>query len=95
MHPSRLPAVLALAGLLAACETPTPDGAAQATAPRADGVVAIGTVQGTGEASPRLGQGVTIEGVVTGNFRQNLGGWFVQDAGDGDHDGNDEKRMTL
>ena len=84
MHPSRLPAVLALAGLLAACETPTPDGAAPAFARRADGVVAIGTVQGTGEASPRLGQVVTVEGVVTGNFRQNLGGWFVQDAGDGD-----------
>ena len=64
--------------LLGACGTPdAPAGAA----PAAD-VVAIGQVQGRGEASPLLDREVAIEGVVTGGER--LGGWFVQDAGDGD-----------
>ncbi len=48
------------------------------------GVIAIGQVQGTGTASPRLGRTVTVEGVVTADFRQGLGGFFLQDAGDGD-----------
>jgi predicted extracellular nuclease len=47
-------------------------------------VIAIGQVQGTGAASPRVGQTVTVEGVVTADFRQGLGGFFLQDAGDGD-----------
>ncbi len=84
MRPSPLSTALLLAGLLAACETPKADAGATAAAARADGVVAIGAVQGRGETSPLLGRTVTVEGVVTGNFRQNLGGWFVQDAGDGD-----------
>ena len=84
MRPSPLSTALLLAGLLAACETPSADAGAAATAARADGAIAIGAVQGRGETSPLLGQMVTVEGVVTGNFRQNLGGWFVQDAGDGD-----------
>src|SRR5690606_6440002 len=45
---------------------------------------AIGQVQGDGAASPLLDRSVTVEGVVTGNFGRHLGGWFVQDAGDGD-----------
>ncbi len=48
------------------------------------GVITIGRVQGTGAASPRVGQTVTVEGVVTADFRQGLGGFFLQDAGDGD-----------
>lgn len=74
---------LALAALLAACGTPAVESPAPAPA-RADGVLAIGQVQGHGEASPLLDRTVTIEGVVTGNFGRHLGGWFVQDAGDGD-----------
>jgi hypothetical protein len=41
---------------------------------------AIGSVQGTGDASPILGQSVTIQGIVTA-LRSN--GFFMQDAGDG------------
>ena len=84
MRPSPLSTALLLTGLLAACETPSADPGAATAAARADGAVAIGAVQGRGGTSPLLGQMVTVEGVVTGNFRQNLGGWFVQDAGDGD-----------
>src|SRR5690606_35958200 len=40
--------------------------------------------QGRGDTSPLLDRTVTVEGVVTGNFARHLGGWFVQDAGDGD-----------
>lgn len=50
----------------------------------ASGAMAIGAVQGRGAASPYVGQVVTIEGVVTADLREGLGGWFVQDAGDGD-----------
>jgi len=48
------------------------------------GVISIGQVQGTGAASPLTGQTVTVEGMVTADFRQGLGGFFLQDAGDGD-----------
>ena len=71
-----------LAGLLAGCGLSTVE--APAAVPRADGVLAIGQVQGDGEASPLLDRSVTVEGVVTGNFGRHLGGWFVQDEGDGD-----------
>ena len=47
------------------------------------GVISIGQVQGTGAASPLTGQTVTVEGMVTADFRQGLGGFFLQDAGDG------------
>ena len=45
-------------------------------------VVPIGDVQGEGARSPLDGQTVTVEGVVTAAFAD-LGGVFVQDAGDG------------
>ncbi|MBF6023310.1 ExeM/NucH family extracellular endonuclease [Lysobacter niastensis] len=44
-------------------------------------VVAIGTVQGRDAASPRVAERVTVAGVVT---LKAGGGWFLQDAGDGD-----------
>ena len=47
-------------------------------------VLAIGAVQGTGSASPLAGRRVVVEGRVTGNFVEGLGGFFLQDAGDGD-----------
>ncbi len=49
-----------------------------------DAAIAIGKVQGTGERSPLAGQDVVVEGVVTSAFGNGLGGWFLQDAGDGD-----------
>lgn len=56
------------------------------SAARADDLepVAIGAVQGNSAVSPRLGQTVTVEGVVTADFTQGLGGFYLQDAGDGD-----------
>lgn len=45
-------------------------------------VTPIGEIQGEGARSALDGQTVTVEGVVTGVFAD-LGGFFVQDAGDG------------
>ncbi|MHC9083990.1 ExeM/NucH family extracellular endonuclease [Luteimonas sp. RIT-PG2_3] len=73
-----LAAALAI-GLATACGQP----ASRADLP-ATTAVAIGVVQGREAHSPLLGQPVTIEGVVTADFSADLGGWFVQDAGDGD-----------
>ncbi|HEX3877926.1 MAG TPA: hypothetical protein VHW24_13130, partial [Bryobacteraceae bacterium] len=42
--------------------------------------ITIGSVQGSADASPMVGQTVTVEGIVTA-LRTN--GFFVQDAGDG------------
>lgn len=51
---------------------------------RNEGITAIGTVQGTGDATP-IRERVTIEGVVTGDFQVGgFGGFAIQDAGDGD-----------
>ncbi|HVJ37095.1 MAG TPA: ExeM/NucH family extracellular endonuclease [Stenotrophomonas sp.] len=44
----------------------------------------IGTVQGSGARSSYEGKAVTVEGVVTADWRASLGGFFIQDAGDGD-----------
>jgi predicted extracellular nuclease len=49
--------------------------------------VAIGAVQGSGEATPLLGQPVTVRGVVVGDHEgpsPALRGFYLQDAGDGD-----------
>lgn len=68
----------ALASLLAAaCSQPSAD-------PGAAGVVPVGMVQGSGGRSPLEGEEVVVEGVVTANFGKHLGGWFLQDGGDGD-----------
>ncbi len=49
-----------------------------------DAVIAIGAVQGSGDATPMAGQVVTVEGVVTGDFQQGgFDGFTIQDAGDG------------
>lgn len=80
------PMIAALACLLAAC-APTAssgDAAASAAAARGDHVRAIGQVQGHGDTSPLLGAEVVVEGVVTGHFGSELGGWFLQDEGDRD-----------
>ena len=47
-------------------------------------VISIGSVQGHGDRSPMEGQPVIVQGVITGYFIDGLGGFFLQDAGDGD-----------
>lgn len=48
-------------------------------------VVTIGSVQGSGDVSPKAGASVQIEGVVVGDFQVGgFEGYYVQDAGDGD-----------
>ena len=66
----------------ATCETPPPPPEADCDAD----VVTIGSVQGSGTATPVSGQTVRIEGVVVGDFQApgSFGGYFLQDAGDGD-----------
>jgi predicted extracellular nuclease/methionine-rich copper-binding protein CopC len=40
--------------------------------------VPIATVQGIGAISPMLGQNVTVDGVITADFRNTMGGLFIQ-----------------
>ena len=68
--------------LLAGCEAPPQDTAAPALA---NGLQAIGQVQGSGARSPLEGERVTVEGIVVANFAKNLGGVFIQsESEDGD-----------
>lgn len=76
----RIASLIVTCCVLAACGS---NGAVRGAAAPA-GVVAIGAVQGSGDVSPRAGDIVAIEGTVTGDFGEGLGGWFVQDGGDGD-----------
>jgi predicted extracellular nuclease len=46
----------------------------------------VGAVQGSEARSPRLGERVELQGVVTGNFVAGLDGFFLQDAA-GEEDG--------
>jgi uncharacterized protein len=46
--------------------------------------IAIGRIQGSGERSSLVGEELVVEGVVTALPDNSLGGWFLQDAGDGD-----------
>jgi len=46
-------------------------------------VIPIGQVQGEGARSALDGQTITVEGVITGAFLEGLGGFFMQDSGDG------------
>ncbi len=59
-------------------------GMTPARAVASEATMAIGKVQGQGDRSAHEGQAVAVEGVVTGNFSSGLGGFFMQDAGDGD-----------
>lgn len=45
--------------------------------------LAIGAVQGSGDRSPRVGEEVVVEGVVTAVHAGKRAGVFLQDAGDG------------
>ncbi|MGH8027919.1 MAG: ExeM/NucH family extracellular endonuclease, partial [Pseudoxanthomonas sp.] len=74
---SRFHASLLLA-LVCAC------GAASTYAAVKRSVITIGRAQGRGDRSPLEGQQVIVQGTVTGNFGSGLGGFFLQDGGDGD-----------
>jgi len=54
-----------------------------ASAPAPEATPPIGALQGRGDASPRVGESATVNGVVVAIFPE-LGGAFVQDGGDGD-----------
>lgn len=72
---------LALAVLLGGCTLPDSGDGAGAPVP-----LPIGRVQGSGDASPYLGQRVEVQGIVTGNFVSGMNGFFMQDA-TGEDDG--------
>ena len=75
------PLRLSLFPLLLACATLA---GCTATGDRSEGIMAIGEVQGRGERSGLEGRRAVVEGVVSADLRQGLGGFFLQDAGDGD-----------
>jgi uncharacterized protein len=77
MTVSRFHASLLLA-LVCAC------GAASTYAAVKRSVITIGRTQGRGDRSPLEGQQVIVQGTITGNFVDGLGGFFLQDGGDGD-----------
>lgn len=75
-------------GALAACSSGGDSSAT--TAPNPD-LTRIGSIQGSGAASPVTGEAITLEAVVTGDFQENdsdstrnLGGFYVQGTADGD-----------
>ncbi len=77
MTVSRFHASLLLA-LVCAC------GAASTYAAAKRSVITIGRAQGRGDRSPLEGQPVIVQGTVTGEFTDGMGGFFLQDWGDGD-----------
>lgn len=76
---NRSTALLRLSGLLAAMLFLSACGGPDVQ------VLPIGQVQGEEATSPLVGQDVVVEGVVTADFREGLGGFFIQSA-DGHHD---------
>jgi uncharacterized protein len=82
--PARVLLLAALFALAAGCGSDAPDRDAPAALPPP---TSIGTLQGSGPRSPYEGQAVLVPGVVTGNFVDSHGGFFMQDergAEDGD-----------
>lgn len=77
MTVSRFHASLLLA-LVCAC------GAASTYAAVKRSVITIGRAQGRDDRSPLEGQPVIVQGTITGNFVDGMGGFFLQDGGDGD-----------
>lgn len=75
---SRLSLLLSVG--LCACQSPagTSDVGATAAGSNAPITLAIGQVQGVADRSTYVGQQVSVEGVVVGNFSQGLGGVFIQ-----------------
>ena len=77
MTVSRFHASLLLA-LVCAC------GAASTYAAAKRSVITIGRTQGRADRSPLEGQPVIVQGTITGEFIDGMGGFFLQDWGDGD-----------
>ena len=77
MTVSRFHASLLLA-LVCAC------GAASTYAAAKRSLITIGRAQGRGDRSPLEGQPVIVQGTITGDFTDGMGGFFLQDWGDGD-----------
>ncbi|HEX4854003.1 ExeM/NucH family extracellular endonuclease [Arenimonas sp.] len=76
----RLPLLTVLLALAAGCQTAGPRDAAARPDP-----IAIGAVQGPSDRSPLVGQRVTVDGVVVGDFGKGFGGVSLQSrADDGD-----------
>ena len=73
--------LLAVIVLAAGCTPATRPVAESAVGACGGPVDAIASVQGTGAASPRAGERVTVRGVVVGDFQElsELGGFFLQD----------------
>lgn len=84
----RCAALLLPALWLGGCQSEVGARGGSSTAPGK--VIAVGAVQGRGLVSPRVGQEVTVHGVLRADFSGqfssdgDLGGWFLQDGGDGD-----------
>jgi predicted extracellular nuclease len=83
----RIPTLISVIAFAAACGGG--GGASETTpvTPPPSGNVTIGALQGIGSVSPRDGQSVTVEGIVTGDFQdgdadetRNLRGFFIQDT---------------
>ena len=79
----RTPTLILIAVVASSCGG---DGTANAAR-----TVSIPDIQGSGDASPLVDEEITVEGIVTGDFQdndsdtsRNLGGFYLQDAGDGD-----------
>ncbi|GGK14066.1 hypothetical protein GCM10008955_04260 [Deinococcus malanensis] len=70
--------LLGLTALLSACGTTAP--VSTYTCPADATVTAIAAVQGSGEASPLVGQTVTVRGVVTLDTQPGLSGFYLQDV---------------
>ena len=66
--------------------TAAPPPASPTPTPPTDEVIPIGVVQGTQDRSPKVGETVTVAGVVVGDFQgeDQFGGVYIQDAGDED-----------
>ncbi|WDS35354.1 ExeM/NucH family extracellular endonuclease [Pseudoxanthomonas sp.] len=85
MSPNRpLLLSLSLAALCACASAPA----------RAEAPLKIGQVQGHGAGSALVGKSVTVEGTVTADFRDGLGGFFLQDEGDGNDGTSDAVFVT-
>lgn len=89
-------AVLGLAAAAAACGGGGGDFSPANPPPPGPGTTPLYEVQGDGTSSPLVGQTVTVEGVVTGDFQENdadtsrnLGGFYIQSIPDGDFDTSD------
>ncbi|NIA27503.1 MAG: ExeM/NucH family extracellular endonuclease, partial [Desulfobulbaceae bacterium] len=80
-----------IVALLAACGGSGGAAIANPPPPNNVGITPIYEVQGSGAASPLVGQSITIEGIVTGDFQDNdadtssnLGGFYLQNTPDAD-----------